>query len=321
MGQQRFPNKGKSRQKRSVHRKKNLRTYSFLVASAILVILIAFSYASSLPKIEHIPSNFPFFSQSWMQYVPADAQYVSYINYEEVYLVSSNTEFFGSEPLLQLYQIDFRIEPQSVLHEVDVQFSVSQNDVTANLIKLRSDLIIELLKSAENSTRIFKSSHYGYPVYGLLMRYPKQPQFVLGYLSVVNDYTVVCGEERYGKEIVERVIDQYVSNKASLFDDYRVRKAVYASGVVNQTLVSLNIGMFATQLNGTQMIVKSIVPDTNGIVVTRSLMFPTEDLASNQFEEAHRVYRNASGYRILGSYLVVTYRYSVDKLRNELVGT
>jgi hypothetical protein len=256
-----------------------------------------------------------------MQYVPANAQYVSYINYEKVYMVSGNAEFFGSEPLLQLHQINFKINPQDVLYEVDVQTQIAQNDVTANLIRFRDETLVELLKSAEDSTRIFRSSYHGFTIYGMLMRYPKQREFVLGYVSFVNDYMVVCGEERNGKETVERVIDQYISNSASLFDDYRVRKAVYASGIINQTLISLYVGMFPTQLSGTQMIVKSIVSDANGIVVTRSLMFPTEDLASDQFQEAHRVYRNASGYRILDSYLVVTYRFSIDKLRDELVGT
>jgi hypothetical protein len=68
------------------------------------------------------------------------------------------------------------------------------------------------------------------------------------------------------------------------------------------------------------MIVKSVIQSSNGISVTRSVLFTSSDLAMSEIDHAHNVYRNADSYRILDDWLVVSYSYSIDKLRGELTG-
>jgi hypothetical protein len=68
------------------------------------------------------------------------------------------------------------------------------------------------------------------------------------------------------------------------------------------------------------MVIKSVIGNGDSISVSRALLFPTSDTALERLDQAHEVYKNAASYRILDSWLVVTYDYPIDKMRSELIG-
>jgi hypothetical protein len=298
--------------------KKSLRTYSFLATLTIIGVVIGASYIASLPQVEHIPDNFVFDRQAWMQYVPKSAEYALYTDFASAYSISGSTEIFGTQPLLQLYQLNVSIFPQDAAFEVDMQLSTSQFNATVTLTKLQS--LKPLQTALQSYTKAPISAYQGFTLHTLLMRKASDQKLQQGFLSLADGYLIVSDDQAAGRQSVEMILDQFAFNAPSLFDDASVRRGVYAAGITDQQYMGLAVATFRTQLNDSQMIVKSVVKDQNGILVTRSILFPSSDTALSRFGEAHRVYRDASSYRILDSWLVVSYRYPVEKLRGELTG-
>lgn len=95
---------------------------------------------------------------------------------------------------------------------------------------------------------------------------------------------------------------------------------MYATGVTDQSYVALFVGRFPTQLNDTVMATKSIIGNGDSIQVSRALLFPSSDVALQRLAQARQVYRNADSYRILDSWLVVTYTYPPARIQSEIVG-
>ncbi len=119
---------------------------------------------------------------------------------------------------------------------------------------------------------------------------------------------------------METILDQYTSQAPTLFDNSDVRRGVYASGAASGPYIGLFVGTFSSQFNNTRMIIKSVIPNGNGITVTRSVLFSSSDSAMSEFGHAHNVYRDADSYRILDQWLVISYYYTTDKLRGEITG-
>jgi hypothetical protein len=142
----------------------------------------------------------------------------------------------------------------------------------------------------------------------------------LGYLTLFNQDLVLSNDKSKALQDVKAIVDQASSQGNSLFDDTNVRRGTYATGVENQSYVGLYVGMFSTQLNDTKMVVKSVIGNGDSISVSRALLFPTSDTAMERLDQAHEVYKNAASYRILDSWLVVTYDYPVGRMRSELIG-
>jgi len=306
----------KGRPRRGKH--ESLRIYSFLATLMIIGVVIGASYIASLPQVEHIPDNFAFDRQAWMNYVPNSAEYALYVDFASAFSLSGSAETFGAQPLLQLYQLNFSIFPQDAVFEVDMQLSTSQFNGTVTMTKLRN---LEPFQSAlENYTKTPTFAYQGFTLHTLLMRKAGDQKLQQGFLSLANGYIIASDDQSAGKQFVQKILDQFAFSASSLFDDISVRRGVYAAGITDQQYIGLHVGMFKTQLNDSRMIVKSVVKDQNGIIVTRSILFPSSETALSRFGEAHRVYRDASSYRILDSWLVVSYRYPVDKLRGELTG-
>lgn len=296
------------------------RTYSFLATLIIIALVIGASYISSLPQVEHIPDTFDFTAQAWMKYVPNPVEYVLYVNFDGAYALAGSSQLFGSEPLLQLYQLNYSIYPRDVVFEVDVQLPSPDYGGTVSVLKLHDQPMSTLQTELEKVTRAPHWPYQGFTVHGLLMKKATDQKLLQGFISLVSGYAVLSNDQAKGREEVQRVLDQFAFTAPSFFDDVTVRRGVYAVGVGDQPYVGLYVGMFQTQLNYSKMLVKSVTQDASGILVTRSILFPNNDVALNQFGEAHRIYRDAANYRILDSWLVVTYRYPVERLRGELSG-
>lgn len=314
----------KQRDKRSKRKESHsLRTYSFLATLVILSIIIGGSYYNSLPKVEHIPTNFQFGSASWMAFVPQTAQYVAYVDYQEAYSISGNTLLFGTLPLFQFYQLPVNIPPQSVIYDLDIQVPqpVGSGAVTVSVVKLRNDTL-DITLNELAKTNLPRTNYDGYSVYDLLaVDETSSPQKLISiYTAIVGDELIVSIDPNYGKYGVETILDQYTSQAPTLFDNSNVRRGVYASGAASGPYIGLFVGTFSSQFNNTRMIIKSIIPDSNGITVTRSVLFSSSDLAMSEFGHAHNVYRNANSYRVLDQWLVISYNYATDKLRGEITG-
>jgi len=299
------------------------RAYSFLATFAVIIIVISAAYYQTLPTVEHIPDTFAFNSQEWMPYVPADAEFVGYINYQQAYSVSGNSSLFGESALVQLPQLGFSIIPLDLTYEVAIQLPEPKYSGSAILLQVseaRQTSLSQELASV-NLTKVPAPLKYdGFALYTLLMQEIGDKSASPGYLAVVNHHILLSNDKTTGLQNVQAILDQISSSGRSLFDDVTVRKSIYATGVTDQGYVALFVGRFPTQLNDTMMATKSIIGNGGSIQVSRALLFPSSDIALQRWDQAHQVYRDADSYRILDSFLVVTYNYSPTKIRGEIVG-
>lgn len=248
---------------------------------ALLAIIIGASYYSSLPSVEHIPSSFQFELATWMAFVPQTAQYVAFVDYQQAYSTSGNTFLFGTSPVFRFYQLPISIPPQSVIYDLDIQVPqpVGTGAVTVSVVKLRNDTLQVILGELEK-TKLPKTEYDGYSVYNLLTvdQTSSPPKLISTYTAIVGDGLILSIDPNYGKYGVETILDQYTSQAPTLFDNSDVRRGVYASGATAGPYIGLFVGTFSSQFNNTRMIVKSVIPNVNGIAVTRSVLFPSSDL-------------------------------------------
>jgi len=299
------------------------RTYSFLATFAVIIIVIGAAYYQTLPTVEHIPDTFVFNPQEWMPYVPANAEYVGYINYQQAYSVSGNSSLFGESALIQLPQLGFSIIPLDLRYEVAIQLPEPKYSGSAILLQVSEAREISLSQklASTNLTKVPPPLKYdGFALYTLLMLEIGDSSPSPGYLAVVNHHILLSNDKNTGLQNVQAILDQISSSGRSLFDDVTVRRSIYATGVTGQRYVALFVGRFPTQLNDTVMATKSIIGNGDSIQVSRALLFPSSDIALQRWDQAHQVYRNADSYRILDSFLVVTYNYPATKIRGEIVG-
>lgn len=289
----------------------------------MIIIIIGASYYQTLPTIEHIPDTFEFNSQEWMSYVPADTGFVGYINYRQAYSVTGNSSLFGESALIELPQLGFSIIPLDLTYEVGIQLPEPKYSGSATLLQVsegkQTSLSHEL--ASANLTKVHPPFIYhGFALYGLLMEEIGDTSASLGYLAIVNHHILLSNDKTTGLKNVQAILDQISSNGRSLFDDVTVRRSIYATGVTDQSYVALFVGRFPTQLNDTVMATKSIIGSGGSIEVSRALLFPSSDIALQRWGDAHRVYKHADSYRILDSWLVVTYNYPPAGIRSELAG-
>jgi len=298
-----------------------LRTFSFVATLGIIAIIIGASYIGSQPKVEHIASDFKFTRQPWMSVVPNGIHFVGYVDFQRVYAASGNATFFGQAGLIDFSQLNYSILPEDVLYEIDIQLLDTNTAVT--VLRLQQDMQNKLGLLFAEATKAPSWNFGSYLVRQLLVHTPDQEKPLFGYLSIANDYVLVSTDQQTGLQQVQTVLGQMTYGTPSFFDNLTVQRAAYAAGYTGEPLLGLFLGTFSSQLQGSEMIVKSVTSGsaaTDMILVTRSVLFPNQDAALSQYGEAHRIYSGASGYRIIDSFLVITYQYSTAKLRSEITG-
>jgi len=299
------------------------RTYSFIATLAIIALIIGVSYYQTLPSVGHIPDSFVFDSREWMAFVPANTEFVGYVNYKQAYSVTGNSSLFGTEVVISFPQLGFNLIPLDLIYEVGIQLPEPTYSGSALVLQLSSwkqTTLTQLLASA-NTTKIQRPLSYdGYVVHGLLMKELGDKSPGLGYLAVVNGDVILSTDKSSALQNVEAVVDQISSGRASLFDDVTVQRGIYATGLTDQDCVAIFVGRFATQLNDTEMATKSVISTGGAIQVSRAFLFPSSDIALQRWGQAHKVYRDATTYSILDSWLVVTYNYPLSRLPVEIVG-
>jgi hypothetical protein len=300
-----------------------LRAYSFVATLGIIGLIIGLAFYQTLPTVEHIPNNFTFNLQEWMQYVPSDTEYVGYINYRLAYSVSGNSSLFGESPVIEFPQLGFEIIPVDVIYEVAIQLPEPQYSGSAILLQLstsKQTVLSDELASI-NSAKIPPPLMYdSYALYRLLIREIGDNITTPGYVALINHYILLSNDKTSDLRNVQAILDQLSANRQSLFDDENVRRSVYATDVTDQSYVALFVGRFPTQLNDTEMATKAIIGIGDSIQVSRAFLFPSPDIALARWSEAHKVYQNAANYRILDSWLVVTYDYPPTRIQTEMIG-
>ncbi|HXZ89848.1 MAG TPA: hypothetical protein VEG61_02195, partial [Candidatus Dormibacteraeota bacterium] len=205
---------------------RRLRTYSFLATFAVIIIIIGASYYQTLPTVEHIPDTFVFNSQEWMPYVPADTEFVGYINYKEAYSVSGNSSLFGESALIQLPQLGFSIIPVDITYEVAIQLPEPKYSGSAILLQVSEARRISLSNelASVNLTKVPPPLKYdGFALYTLLMLEIGDKSPSPGYLAVVNHHILLSNDKNTGLQNVQAILDQISSSGRSLFDDVTVR--------------------------------------------------------------------------------------------------
>lgn len=258
-----------------------------------------------------------------MAYVPANAEYVGYVNYREAYSASGNSSLFGESVLIELPELGFEIIPLDITYEVAIQLPEPTYSGSVLLLQVsaaKQTIISDELASA-NLTKIHPPLIYdGFTLYGLLMQELGDKTPSLGYLAVVNHHLIVSNDKNTALQNVQAILDQISSNRGSLFDNVTIRRSVYATGVTDQSYIALFVGRFPTQLNDTEMATKSVIGNGGSIQVSRALLFPSSDIALARWGEAHQVYKNAASYQVLDSWLVVTYDYPLTRIQTEIIG-
>jgi len=312
------------RDKANRRQPRRLRTFSFVATLSLIVVLLGTSYYASLPKIEHLSNTIQFQSESWMDFVPRTAQYVGFVNYQEAYRVAENSMPFGTQAILQFYQLRLDITTQSIVFDLDIQLPSSVFNsaaVTGSVIKLHDDAS-SILMGSLNRANLTSISYDGFLIYRCLVLNPSaQQKLIDAYATLVTGSTlVVSTDERLGRYAVETILDQYSSKLPNFFDKPDVRRGVLAAGVVGHQYVALFVGAFASQISNSRMIIKSVIPMTQAISVIRSVEFDSAEVAMNQLAQARLIYRDAASYKILDQWVVISYNYSQDSLRGQLTG-
>ena len=281
------------------------------------------SYYQTLPSVEHIPDSFTFNLQQWMAFVPANAEFVGYVNYRQAFSVTGNSSLFGANIVITFTQLGFSIIPVDLIYEVGIQMPEPPYSGSALVIQLSSWKQNALIQSLDvaNATRMARPLSYdGYTVYGLLMRELGDKTAGPGYLTIAKGNVILSTDKTSALRNVEAVLDQITTDQASLFENATVKRGVYATGLTDQDCVALFVGRFATQLNDTEMATKSEIVTGDSIQVSRAYLFPSSDLALQRWNQAHTVYTDATSYTILDSWLVVSYNYPMSRLVVEIAG-
>jgi len=258
-----------------------------------------------------------------MSYVPSSTEYVAFVSYQQATQITHNSSLFGAESVFELPQLNFKIFPTDIIYELVVQPPEPRYSGSTEILQLTLDAearLVDDLQSA-NTTKIPAPFVYDdLTIHELLMQRFGDKAPSLGYMSIVKHHLILSNDMNTALQDVEFVLDQNSSNAPTLFDNVTVRQAVYATGVTDQTYVGLFVGMFPTQLNDTRMAAKSIISDGNSITVSRALLFPTPDIALGRLGQAHEIFQRATSYRILDSWMVVSYDYPLVRLPAELTG-
>ncbi len=120
-----------------------------------------------------------------MQYIPANAEYVGYVNYRQAYSVSGNSSLFGMDALIQLPQLGFSVIPVDVTYEVAIQLPEPKYSGSAILLQVSASkqAILSQELATSNLTRVRPPALYdGFLVYSLLLQEPGDRARVLATL-------------------------------------------------------------------------------------------------------------------------------------------
>jgi len=278
-------------------------------------------YTSTQQTTVHVANTLEFNQQSWMQFVPNQAEYVGYVNYQQAAIASGNASLFGSDAILHVPQLNISIRPYDVMYEVDIELASIQFNGTVSVLSLTQrqlGTISIALRSLNASTIRSPLSYDGFSIYSLLIQRFGENKMILGYLSLADNALILSYDRATGMQNVETILDQISSNTSNLFDNATLRNALLMTDPA-QNGVAFFVGMFPTEFAGSNFIAKSVTYEDSSVIATRGFLFPNQDLASDSLAEAQQIYNGAS-CTTAGPWLIITQTYTINRLPTELSG-
>jgi hypothetical protein len=289
-----------------------------------LIMITLFSlvfYASMQQPTVRVANTLQFNQQSWMVFVPNQAEYVDYVNYQQAAVVSGNVSLFGSDAILRVPQLNISISPYDVMYEVDIELASPQLNGTISVLSLpqrQLDAISTALRNLNTSTIRGPLSYDDFSIYVLLIQRFGESKMILGYLSLADDGLILSYDQATGLQNVETILDQISSNGSSLFDNVTMRNALLMTDP-SQTCLAFFVGRFPSEFAESNLIAKSVTYQDSSVVVTRAFLFPNQDLAADGLTEAEQLYSNGS-CTTAGPWLMITQTCSINRLPTELSG-
>lgn len=300
-----------------------LRLVSMLVTVALLAGMAWFgSYLLLQPKVEELPPTIPFSPQGWMSYVPDSAEYVAYVNYRAAYEASGNYSLFGTNPLLEIYSPPFNVYPTSVEYELAINLAGQTSKVvsSASVIKVELSELGTLNDTLRSSPALHRTTHGQHVIFNVLIhRKEAQPPLVSASLAIANGH-LLFAEGPDSIDSISQVLDSADHGQRQLFSQSSMRTALYASGGTGADYLALFIVTFPTQIEGAKIAVKT-VSSASGTVSSRiAFLFDSQDQARGQYENVRKLYAGGNDYRIVGPFVVVTFRYDIALLGDQMRG-
>jgi len=278
-------------------------------------------YTSTQQATVHVANTLKFNQQSWMQFVPNQAEYVGYVNYQQAAIASGNVSLFGSDAILHVPQLNISIRPYDVMYEVDIELASPQFNGTVSVLSLpqrQLDTISSALRTLNTSSIRGPLSYDDFSIYTLLIQRYGEGKMILGYLSLADDGLILSYDQVTGLENVETILDQISSNGSNFFGNVTLRNALLMTDP-SQNGLAFFVGMFPTEFAESNLIAKSVTYQDSSVIVTRAFLFPNQDLAAADLTEAEQLYSSAS-CTTAGPWLIITQTYSINRLPTELSG-
>jgi hypothetical protein len=281
------------------------------------------SYFSVQPRIEALPSTILFSQQEWMSYIPESAQFVAYVNYQAAFEATGNHSLFGTDPLLEVYSPPFTIYPNSVEYEVGINLAApgtTQGMRAVSVIKVVLSEARSLETALISTPGLHRTEHESHEIFSLLIR-RKELQVPLVSASItINGQHVLLAQGAASAASVIQVLDAADHSQKQLFSQSSARTALYASSGGNDRYLALFIAAFPTQVEGANIVMKTVRTDPGSFTSRFAFSFNSTDQARAHYDSVKGLYTGAKDYWLLGPFVVATFEYDISKLGDQVRG-
>ena len=310
--------------RRKKPRRSRLTLYSMLATIALLCGAIWLgSYFSFQPSVETLPSKVPFSQQEWMTYIPDSAQFVAYVNYQAAFEATGNYSLFGTDPLLEVYSPPFTIYPSSVEYELGINLAAlgtAQGVPAVSVIRIGLNDTRNLERALRSSPAVHRTELGSYEIFSLLIRRKElEVQLVSASVAISGEHVLLAQGAASTASIIE-VLDAVDFSQKQLFSQSSARTALYASSGGNDRYLALFIAAFPTQVEGANIVMKTVRTDSGSFTSRFAFSFNSTDQARAHYDSVKGLYTGAKDYWLLGPFVVATFEYDLSKLADQIRG-
>ena len=256
-----------------------------------------------------------------MSYVPDSAQFVAYVNLRAAYEATGNYSLFGTNSLIEIYSPPFALYPSSVEYELAINLAGQGSEKrlsTVSVVKAEPNELRSLDDALSASSTIHSTMHGQHAIFGLLIhRKELQPSLVSASLAIANGHLLLA-QGPSSTETIAQILDAADYEQYQLFSQSSVRTALYASGGADNQYLALFVATFPTQIEGAKIAMKTVSSASGAVSSRIAFSFDSQDQARAHYENVRRLYAGGDDYRILGPFVVVTFRYDI-RMRDDQV--
>ena len=315
---------GATTHRRKKSRRSRLTLYSMLATVALLCGAIWLGpYFVLQPRVETLQSKVPFSQQEWMSYIPESAQFVAYVNYQAAFEATGNRSFFGTDPLLEVYSPPFTIYSNSVEYELGINLAgpgATQGVPAVSVIKVVLSEAKSLETTLISTPGLHRTEHESHEIFSLLIR-RKELQVPLVSASITIDgQHVLLAQGAASAASVIQVLDAADHSQKQLFSKSSAQTALYASSGGDDRYLALFIATFPTQVEGSNIAMKTVTTDSEGFTSRFAFSFNSTDQARAHYDSIKRLYNGGKDYWLLGPFVVATFEYDLSKLADQIRG-